>query len=376
MKRPFLLTVAVTCALGLSQAWSAGPVPETRTFSSGDKSELVKTIPITRKRGAKQKVVMRIDAGRLGPVEAGDRFLSAGEVEVTTCLDSPHGPDTCVGKTYPYDPHVFAKVVLAREAGSARGEVIGEPRELECSQHHPHRNHHCVLSLPWRQWVADRPCTGCHVNLVMSAWKSGQARDGHQLVIGAHGSSGPIEQDRGRLSLVRFRGGALPADVDPKLGKRRASRTPIGNEGAATRHTFVRSLKLNDLEAGDEIYVDAATRTAIGSVPYNVLLQSKVYLARGSGAIDHSGTSRYAAPDGQLAELNGFNCTQGRSAHRSPCSAPKVGVARVRESVNELHVILLLSAKAMMNESTDGSWRSHHSAKLKSSRLAVYVHRG
>ena len=64
------------------------------------------------------------DAGKLGPVQEGDRFLPGGEVEVTTCLDGPGGDDTCVGKTYSYDPHVAAKVVLVDDPGSTRGEVI------------------------------------------------------------------------------------------------------------------------------------------------------------------------------------------------------------------------------------------------------------
>ncbi len=375
MKRLLAICAVATCALGPSQALAGPTGPDVRTFSSGDKSELIKTIPVTQKRGAKPKIAMRIDAGKLGPVEAGDRFLSSAEVEVTTCLDAPSGPDTCVGKPYPYNPHVAAKVVLSRNPGSTQGETIGEPRELECSQQHPHRNHHCVLSLPWQSWVADEACNGCHVNLVMTAWKSGQARQGHQVVIGAHGSSGPIEQDRGRLSLVRFRGGAHPDDVTAKTGNKRSVRVPIANEGGGTKYTFVRSVRLNDLDAGDEIYVDAQSRTAIGSVPYNVLIQSKLFLARGRNKLDHAGTSSYTSPDGQLAELNGFNCTQGSSAHRTPCNAPKRGVARITENINSLYVTLLVSAKAMMNESNDHTWRSSHRAKIKGSSLRVYVHR-
>ncbi len=187
-------------------------------------------------------------------MEAGDRFLAGGEVEVTTCLDGPTGNDICVGKSYPYDPHVAAKVVLARNAGSTQGEVIADARALECSQHHPNRNHHCVLALPMRPWVAEEDCTGCHVNLVMTAWKSGQARDGHQLVIGAHSSSSRIEQDKGRLSLVRFRNGALPRDTRAKLGQPRVpDACRSASESGGTNYTFVRSLKLNGLKAGDEI---------------------------------------------------------------------------------------------------------------------------
>ena len=373
--RRLLLTCVLACSALVASAASAGVEPEVRTFSSGDKAELVKTIPITRSRGAKPKVVMRIDAGKIGPVQAGDRYLAGGEVEVTTCLDSSTGNDICVGKPYPYDPHVAAKLVLARNSGSVQGEVIGDARELECSQHHPNRNHHCVLVLPWRQWVADEDCVGCHVNLVMTAWKSGQARDGHELVIGAHGSGGSIEQDKGRLSLVRARDGALISDFQASSGSRRASRLPIASESGSPKDKIVRSVKLTNLDPGDEIYVSAQSKTSISSVPYNVLLQSKAYFARNRNADDHVGTGNYLAPDGQISELNGFNCTQGASAHRSPCARPKLGVGRIIDPINELHVILTLSARAMMNESNDNSWHSGQDARIKSSELRVFVHR-
>lgn len=375
MGRLALITAALCCLVALAQPASAGVEPQVATFSSGDKAELVKTIPITRKRGAKPKVVMRIDAGRLGAVRAGDRYLSGGEVEVTTCLDGPGGDDTCVGKSYSYNPNVAAKLVLADDPGGTRGEVISATRELECSQQHPNRNHHCVLALPWKLWVAERDCTGCHVNLVMTSWKSKRANDGDQLVIGAHDSSGPIEQDKGRIGVVRFRDGALPRDTEPRFGNRRAGRIPIAGESQSPKYVFVRSLKLNDLDAGDEIHVDARIDASISSYRYNALLQSKLYLARGRRADDHSGTSRYAAPDGQLSELNGFNCTQGPSAHRSPCAITKVGVARIRENIGRLYVILVVGARAMLNESNQGAWNSGDAAKIKRSELRVFLHR-
>jgi hypothetical protein len=376
MRRRFgVLATTAVIAAGVAAPASAGLEPEVRTFSTGDSPELVKTIPITRERGARPKVVMRIDAGRLGPVQAGDRFLSGAEVEVTTCLDAPSGPDTCVGKPYPYDPHVAAKIVLAREPGSAKGEVIGEARQLECSQHHPNRNHHCVLVLPWQAWVADEDCGGCHVNLVMTAWKSGQARDGHELVIGSHSSSSPIDQDKGQIGLVRFRNGALPRDVEPKLGSRRATRIPVASESGTPKRVIIHSAKLTDLDPGDEIYVAANSKTAISRLGYNVLLQSRVYLGRGRNADDHIGTGNYVAPDGQISKLNGFNCTQGRSAHRTPCNRPKLGVARIIEHINELHVIVALSGRAMLNESNPGAWDPGDVARIKESVIRAFVHR-
>ena len=56
--------------------------------------------------------------------------------------------------------------------------------------------------------------------------------------------------------------------------------------------------------------------------------------------------------NGQIAEANGFNCTQGDSAHEDPCVARKVGVLEVtRDSPKTLYVNLTagLAAQADFN---------------------------
>jgi hypothetical protein len=362
-----------------TQPSQAGPTAErpVRTLTTGNGSELVKTIPISRKRGAKSQVVMRLNAKRLRPLRAGDKLLTSAEVEVTTCLDAPERPgyeDACVGKVYPYDPHVQAKIILAQEAGSKRGKVIGATRELECRQQHPHRNHHCVLVLPWKADRLANDCTGCHVNLVMTAWKHDRAKRGHRLVIGAHEKDNPIEQDKGRLNLVRFRPGDTPT-VDPRAGRRMDVRVPIANEGQSPQDVMTRSARLTNLKAGDEIYVKALTRTNIGSVPYNVLITSEVYTARGPRIFHGGGTGHYAAPNPEISELNGFNCTQGPSAHRTPCMRPKVGVVRIVRDVDELFINMSINAKAKTNESNDHTWRRDDRGKVVRSFLRVYHHR-
>jgi hypothetical protein len=51
--------------------------------------------------------------------------------------------------------------------------------------------------------------------------------------------------------------------------------------------------------------------------------------------------------NGQIAEANGFNCTQGDSAHESPCTARKVGVLEItRDSPKTLYVNLVAGMAA------------------------------
>ena len=375
-----LLAAGLACALvALPQPSLAGPAadPLVRAVTTGDGSELVKTIPISRKKGAKPRVVMRVGAQRLGELRAGDRLLASAEVEVTTCLDAPERPgyeDSCVGRVYPYDPHVQAKIVLGRNPDSTRGLPVGSPRELECSQHHPNRNHHCTMVLPWKHMTLREDCRGCHLNLVMSAWKSNQARDGHQLMIGAHQKDGPIEQDRGRLNLMRIRPGDAP-DPAPKAGEKVNVRVPVAREGSQPKEVIARSIRLTNLEAGDQIYVEGLTRTNISSVPYNVLITGEVYTARTRRALHGGGTAEFVAPNPEIAEHNGFNCTQGRSAHRNPCMRPRVGVVRVTKDVDEIFINMWIDAVAKPNETNENSWRSNHRVKITQSYLRAHVYR-
>ena len=35
---------------------------------------------------------------------------------------------------------------------------------------------------PWRDYELQNDCTGCHLNLVMSAWRNGDAKKGKHLL--------------------------------------------------------------------------------------------------------------------------------------------------------------------------------------------------
>jgi hypothetical protein len=117
----------------------------------------------------------------------------------------------------------------------------------------------------------------------MTAWRNGSARGGHQLVIGAHEGNSSIEQDKGRLNLVRFRPGDTPR-VGARTGGKVKVRVPVASDGSRSKDVVIRSAHLKDLREGDEIYVEGLTRTGIARHPYNVLIKSEVYTARSRGA--------------------------------------------------------------------------------------------
>jgi len=76
--------------------------------------------------------------------------------------------------------------------------------------------------------------------------------------------------------------------------------------------------------------------------------------------------------NGQIAEANGFNCTQGDSAHPNPCTAHKVGVLEItRDSPQTLYVNL--AAGMRVQDDFEDRHRDGDAAKItKKGFLRVY----
>jgi hypothetical protein len=66
---------------------------------------------------------------------------------------------------------------------------------------------------------------------------------------------------------------------------------------------------------------------------------------------------------GQATEANGFNCTQGRSGYRTPCTVPKAGAIRITQNAVDpasgqpatLYVNLVGSAKPLLARRVRGA---------------------
>jgi hypothetical protein len=343
-----LALVAAAAASGISAAPAQGPGDPVRVAYVDHDAELERTIPISKRKNQKPRVVMSIDPQTLGNLQDNDRLEGTAEVEVSVCLKpAPHTHDPsgrCIGKTYGYNPRVQAKIVLAQDksdAGGGQTKAFQNPDSLSCYQRQPNRNHHCVLviedgllEINKAQNLPCQPAT-CRANLVMTAYHR-DAKRGDKLVIGSDTSSGGINQDKGRLDVARFRPGDTKHVKPKSTGKRRRTQLPIAPENKDVIEKVIYSVPLDDLSEGEQLVVDGQVAAKIGQHPYNTFMATKVILATGPNSVKKEhlpGMVTDHSPE--LGKLNGFNCTQGRSAHPDPCTARKVGSVRIDQSTNQ-----------------------------------------
>jgi hypothetical protein len=305
--------------------------------TTGNHSELVTTLPIANRPWRRPRVAMSLTPADLPTLHAGDLIKASAELMVsTTCVDPGA---RCIGRRYGFSPVAGAKLILADAksvTGGPRAVKLDTPKSVRCSQRRPHRNHHCVLVFQDAHHgvvdPGDLPCppTRCFINLVAEAHSS-RARRGNVLVVGADKPDGDVNQDKGRLNAVVTRSGAAPADHS-RSRQRLRRKLPVVADGAH-RPRVIYSLKLSNPHAGDVFVATASQRTSIGGLPYSVLVSHRVILAASRGATSASPLAmRVSSSHGQFGENNGFNCTQGPSAYRSPCLSTKAGLIRIRRT--------------------------------------------
>ncbi|MGH7605814.1 MAG: hypothetical protein ACREME_00615 [Gemmatimonadales bacterium] len=350
--------------------------------TTGNKSELKKTIPIGRRADDKREVVMSLQPGNLGDLRDGDRIDATAEVEVSVCLkpNPRHGSDrTCIGRTYGYNPKVRAELVLgsgSAASGGASTVFLGSD-QINCTQRQPNRNHHCVLVIDDGGTTVKEedalPCNAqtCHVNLVLSAWDR-QARGGHKLVVGAASDGRRVNGDKGRINVVRYRpesqGRVAPIVTEARV----RPRLSIASDNGSPKEKALYSIELHDLRAGEQLVVDAKAVAKIGHHPYSVFMTNSLVLSERRDSASREGwPERVGDLNGQIAEANGFNCTQGRSGHDDPCVVRKVGVIEItRDSPRSLYVNLASGMKAQL---FGDRHRGGDKAKIaKSGYLRVY----
>lgn len=310
-----------------------GQPDRVRTTTTGNHSELVRTLDITPERGVAPRVVMSLSATRLRALELGDRLRTSAELEVTTdCLvQEPR----CVGTPYNYNPRVTTQLVLAADRSTTGGPgatPISGVQQRRCGQRLPNREHHCTLVFMWP--ILDitapvPPClpASCFVNLVASAY-SPKAQPGNKLIVGEDEPDGTTLRDKGRVNVVRLRPDVPGAEPKARVLSH-VKRTPVVHRlqvGDQTdrNHTVVYSQKLRRLKRGDQLAVWARLTTDISSLPYNVLVKSRLIITGRRPATSVTRRAkRITSLDGEITEGNGFNCTH---ATRS-CRTLKVGVS-------------------------------------------------
>jgi hypothetical protein len=341
----------------------------------------VKTIPISRKRDGARRVVMSLGPGRLGALRPDDRIYGTAEVEVSVCLKANelHGAKrSCVGPTYGYDPKVRAELVLTRGAGRTHGHELGASA-LQCTQSQPNRNHHCVLVIDDGTLTVpsggNMPCalSDCHLNLVLSANKDG-ARPGHKLVVGAASDGQKVRGDKGRINVARFRPGAGDA-VPPKVTQKPVrSSLPIAGQGNDVKERAIYSVALPDLKQGEQLVIDGRLVTRIGMHPYNAFQRTGLVLSSGPRSASRDGWPERVGDvvNGQIAEANGFNCTQGDSAHEDPCRARKVGVLEITRNAPKTLYVNLVGGMAAQADFKDRHGDGDRARVASAGFLRVY----
>jgi len=328
--------LATASALAVERAAAQNGADRVRVATTGNHSELRKSIPITRKEGKKPRVVMSLGPAQLPSLGSGDRLKAMAELEVTT--DCPEKMPRCVGKPYQYNPIVNARIVLANGPFVSGGEGALElqAQRSRCRQKSPDRVHHCmfvftdtILDVASRDQL---PCAAgaCHLNLVADAHnkrkKKGKKGRRNKLLIGEDEPDGSVGHDKGRLNAIRFSPGNQPP-VEPIV-----TPTPLLTEKSIEKShrevVYSQDLTGLGLEAGDQIVANGLLHASIAHLDYVVQMGSRLIIAP---TPDSTGPKKkgkkYTDPPGEITESNGFNCTQ-----RNPeCTSNKVGVITITQ---------------------------------------------
>lgn len=321
--------VAVVAALIWGAPALAAPVdgPQVRVATTGNDSELVKTLSITRRAGAAPEVVMSMGPRTLPDLASGDLLELTAEMQVT--VNCNYKSPRCVGPIYHYDPHVTARLVIAstpEATGGARTLRIGRAEDEVCTQRKPHREHHCVLTFTGSRIAinpARLPCApaACYVNLVADAHNS-RARKGDLIMVGGQRPNGHIPQDRGRINAIRYRDARPSAFRTLTTGERlRSALRPD------FRRRVVYSRRLDGLRDGEQLAVEARITLDISHLRYALRDSTRLILADSPRATRQSAfVKSRALTRGEISENNGSNCTQDERL----CTTRKVGVLELR----------------------------------------------
>jgi hypothetical protein len=312
------------------------------TIASRGSNETRETIPITQTRGAQPFVVLSERVMAAGGLRRGDILRATAELQLsTTCvLDEPR----CIGSRYSYSPRMDAQVVLASSptaTGGSSADPISNVKTRRCNQHRPNRNHHCVFAFddPVQRVrnAGNLPCPpdGCFLNVIASA-DHHNAGAGDVVIVGADRPDGSVDGDKARVDGLLERGQVPPPRIQDGGAKMRDTVpiTPSGDGPAGQK--VVRSLRLDGLKKGDVIRISTDQRIGISSVSYPVFIGTRMIIATSPTETRTDGfVSGVISSGGEITEQNGFNCTQGGSAHQNPCNAPKAATAVVKRKMPE-----------------------------------------
>jgi hypothetical protein len=372
--------IAVAAALALPAAAHAA---KAEIATTGNDSELLTKVPISKKPGTRERVAMRLGPDQLKPIQVGDRLRASAEVQVsTTCVeDEPR----CIGRSYQANPTITAKIVLSASPTAGSGYLpLSESRSLLCKQRRPNRNHHCTIAIPNTETavtdLAALPCPpdACFVNLIVGA-SSKKSKKGDVVVLGADRPDRTVQKDKGRLNVVQARA-KVPAPSMTSSETLVNSQLPL-TEGKKEKRRVVYSVPIPAPRKGEVLAFDASFLTGISDLRFNTFIGSRVLMGTDPTATTSEGLAKTSIPlRGQATESNGFNCTLGASGFANPCTTVKAGATRIsRDVIDEttglpatLYLNVVASAKPLLAEKVDASHQVMLGALLGGLTVARY----
>jgi hypothetical protein len=335
-----------------------------RFDSTGNHSELVESIAITRSPKAAQTVAMSIPPEKLPALQAGDELRVNAEIQPsTTCVERG---SRCIGKRYRINPFIRARLVLADAADPAASSIELAPGEVvRCTQRRPNRNHHCPLVFRSANLdisnLGALPCPpdACYVNLLLSA-DHRKAKPGNRIVLGGDRPNGKVAQDKGRISAITVRNGAAAPTTAVDQVIRPPRGLPLHPRKGGSRKRVIHSIQVPQLGPGDILQATATYRAAQprgkkgsggkrrrGRHAYNAFIASDLILADSPTSTTPTKAARTSGLRGELAEGNGFNCTQRSSGFKRPCFVEKAGAVKINNNQQgEVVVYLNLVARS------------------------------
>ena len=97
--------------IAIPGAGAAQKPPKADLATTGNASDLIKTVPIGKTPNEKPRVVMSLPPDKLEPIEAGDRLQTSGEMQVSTTCVTPD--PRCLGRPYQINPKITAEMPIA-----------------------------------------------------------------------------------------------------------------------------------------------------------------------------------------------------------------------------------------------------------------------
>jgi hypothetical protein len=174
-----------------------------------------------------------------------------------------------------------------------------------------------------------------------------RAKDGHKVAMGSFDDGRTVYGNRAGLSVARLRGTALP---EPEITMDELRKVDVKPESEEGRRATVYSLPIRAPRAGDTYWVESRIVAKIGHLSHNVAMRNEILLGRRVTSDEPRGVYN-AVEHPVVSPRNGWSCTQGHSAHETPCGVKKGGVIRFdRDRNRTYHLNVTLGASALLLE--------------------------